>query len=224
MSGTTIPAFIFFLVTILVFPPSVSFGEGTDVTQVVETEGSAQISGGDLARARNEAVRDALQKAVAQMASRWLLLLESDKQSQKLNERIIDRAEGFIQDYRIVSERSGPDYYAVIVRATVFADSIRIELQGLDLIMQKQAKLPVSTISLTIRGIRAYSDYAKWRGILKDGISGVRDIAFREASWGSARFDIAAEGAVGTITEQLQDKFRADIRPLDERMVEINLK
>ena len=58
------PVFIVFLFAIMIFFPSVSPGEERGTTQVFETEGIAAVIGSDLARARDGAVRDALQKAV----------------------------------------------------------------------------------------------------------------------------------------------------------------
>jgi hypothetical protein len=190
----------------------------------LEVNGNAPVSDGDLARARNEAVQDALRKAVEQVAGKWFPSLESGKKAQLFREQIVGRAETYIQGYRIVSEITTPESYSVTVRATVFAESVRSDLQGLDLIKQTQMNLPVSRISLTIRGLRSYGDYAKCRGTLKDRIVGMREFTLREASWGWVRFDIAIDGTAQKVAEQIQEKLPGDIQYQDDGRVEINLK
>jgi hypothetical protein len=182
-------------------------------------EGSASVIGGDLARARSEAVREALQKAVEQVAGRWLTPQDAAGKSHVLNEQITDRAEGFIQEYRIVSETTVLDIHTVAVRASVLADSLRKDLLGLGLIRPTQLKLPTTRISLTIRGIRTYDDYVKCRVMLKDQIPGIREIIPREASWSLARFDIAAEGTVPTLAERLREKLMVEIQYQDDRVL-----
>jgi len=224
MNGRTLPAAIACLIVLMISFPAVSRCEGVTPTQVVEAEGSASVTGGDLARARSEAVREALQKAVAQVAGRWLTPQDAADKSQMLKERIADRAEGFIQEYRIVSETSVLDVHAVVIRASVLADSLRKDLIELGLIRPAQLNLPVTRISLTIRGIRTYGDYVKCRSILQERIPGVREISLREASWSLARFDIATEGTIPVLAERLREKLGGDVQHRDDRVLEVNLR
>ena len=66
------PVFIVFLFTVMIFCPSLSLGEERGRTQVFETEGIYVVIGSDLARARDGAIRDALQKAVTGVTGQWL--------------------------------------------------------------------------------------------------------------------------------------------------------
>jgi hypothetical protein len=224
MKGFLLPVIFSYLCAIIICFPAVSSGEGIAPTQVVETEGSAPVTGGDLARARSEAVRDALQKAVEQIAGRWLSPQDAAAKYQLLKVQITDRAEGFIQEYRIVSEVTVLAVHTVSVRASVLADNLRNDLHSLGLIRPTQLKLPVTRIFLTIRGIRTYGEYVKCRGILKDRIPGIREIIPREASWSLARFDVTVEGAVPTLAERLREKLAVEIQYQDDRILEVYLK
>ena len=224
MKGFPLPVIFFCLFVIMIFFPAVSPGEGVVPAQVVETEGSAPVTGSDLARARSEAVRDALQKAVEQVAGRWLAPQDVAAKSQVLKEQITDRAEGFIQEYRIVSEVTVLDVHTVEVRASVLADNLRNDLLVLGLIKPTQLKLPVTRIFLTLRGIRTYGEYVKCRGILKDRIPGIREIIPCEASWSLARFDVAVEGTIPTLVERLREKLAVEIQYQDDRVLEVYLK
>jgi hypothetical protein len=224
MKRFALPSVIFFLFAIMIGSPFISPAEEVVPTQAVETEGSAQITGSDLARARNEAIRDALQKAVEQVAGRWLAPQEAARKSPVLKEQITDRAEGFIQEYRIVSEITVFDRYTVVIRATVLADSIRNDLRGLGLIRETLLKLPVNRISLTIRGIRTYGDYIRCRGVLKEKIPEIREIIPREVSWSTACFDIITEGTAKTVAERLRDKLAVEILMQDDSALEVHLR
>ena len=198
------PVFIVFLSAVMIFCPSVSLGEERGRTQVFETEGIAAVIGSDLARARDGAIRDALQKAVTRVTGQWLTPQDAERKYEILRERIYDRAEEFTQDFRILFEISDQDIYSVTVRATVFSDRIRKDLQELGLINPPVQNPSVTRIFLTIRGIRTYSDYVRLRGMLKERIPGIREAVPREASWGLARFDIAAEGTVAAVSRAAQ--------------------
>lgn len=224
MKKLEVSSFTLLLLAVMIgFPPVSSCAEMM-ATQVVEAEGNAYVIGLDLARARNEAVRDALLKAVVQVANRFLAPQDAERKSRLLNEQIYSQAEGFIQDYRLISESSAMDVYTVAIRVTVFADGIRDELHGLGLIRPNQHNLVSAGISLTIHGIRSYGDYARCYGILKERIPGVRAAVPREASWGVARFDVAAEGTIPAVAERLREKLTGEIQSQDDRSLEIHLR
>lgn len=216
--------FILLFLAAAVGIPGVDSCAETITTQVVEVEGSAQVIGLDLARARTEAIRDALLKAVVQAANRFLAPREAEQKSTLLNERIYSHAEGFIQDYRLISESSVLDVYTVAMRVTVFTDGIRDELQGLGLTGLDRPYFVAAGLPLTIHGIGSYGDYARCYGILKARIPGIRAIIPREASWGQARFDIAVEEAIPTVAERLRERLKGEIRRQDEQGLEIRLR
>jgi hypothetical protein len=214
---------LLFLMAIASYP-GVSPGEERSGIQVVETEGIAAVVGFDLAAARDEAVRDALQKAVARTAGRWLAPQQEERQYKVLKEKLYDRAEGFIQDFRILFEISDSEIYSVTVRATVFAEDIRKDLQELGLIASPLQNPPLIRISLTLRGVRDYGDYVRWRAMLQDLLPGIRGVILREASWGMTRFEVAVEGTVSAVAARLREKLGVEVQQRDERAMEVDLR
>jgi hypothetical protein len=224
MKDYPMPVFIVVLFTVMVFCPSLSPGEERGRTQVMETEGISRVIGSDLSRARDGAIRDALQKAVMGVTRQWLTSQDAERKYEILRERIYDRAEEYTQDFRMLFEISDQDIYSVTVRTTVFSDRIRNDLHELALINPPVQNPSVTFIFLTIRGIRTYSAYIRLRGILKERIPGIREAFPREASWGLARFDIAAEGTVAVAAERLREKLGADIQHQGDRFLELSLR
>lgn len=219
-----ISSVVLLLLSVMACFPAVCSSEEAGATQVLEAEGSAPVIGLDLARARNQAVRDALQQAVVQVANRFLAPQDAEQKSALLKEQIYSQADGFVHDYRIVFETAVMDVYTVAIRVTVFAGGIRNELQRLGLIRSNQPEPVSARISLTIRGVRSYGDYARCHAILKERITGIKAAVPREVAWGKARFDIAADGAISTIAERLRDRLTGEIQRLDDRNLEIRLR
>jgi hypothetical protein len=224
MRRIAIAAFLFSLLLFTTFFPEAAGSEEAASAQVVETDGSALIAGQDLARARSEAIRNALHKAVELVAGQWIPPQDAARKDKDLKEKIYDRAEGFVRDFRIISEISAPDVYTVTVRATVFAESIRNDLQGIGLIRPSTLKPPVTGVSLIVLGIRDYGDYVRCRETLKEQIPAFREVTIREAAWGMIRFDIAAEGSVETVAVRLREKMSWEILHQDDRVLEVNLR
>lgn len=223
MKDSRVSVFGLLILAAMLSFPAVSASEETAATEVVDTGGSAPIIGLDLARARNQAVRDALQNAVVQVATRFLTPQEAERRSPQLREQIYSQAERFIQDYRLVFESAALEVYTVAVRVTVVTGGLRKELQRLGLIGTDQPAV-AAVISLTLRGIRSYGDYARCYGTLKDRIPRIRAVVPREASWGAARFDLAVEETVPTVAERLREKLTGEIRRQDESSLEMDLK
>ncbi|MHB8769494.1 MAG: flagellar assembly protein T N-terminal domain-containing protein [Syntrophales bacterium] len=224
MKRRTLPACMLVLFVLTVCLPIGGRCEGGTAIQVVETDGAAPVTGNDLARARSEAVRDALRRAVEQVSGRWLMPEDEATKPPSLKQQIIDRAERFIQEYRIVSEMTVEGVHTVAVRASVLADSLREELHRLGLAKQVARTTPATHISLTIRGIRTSGDYVRCRAILKDGIPGIREIIPREAAWSLARFDVAAEGGVPALIERIREKLAVEVQRQEDRALEVRLK
>jgi hypothetical protein len=226
MKGYTSAAYtlFFLLVSAISFFPVISSSQEAASVQVVDVEGSSLVSGRDLARARNEALQEALQKAAMQVAGRFITPQDMERKSLLIKERIASRADEFIQDYRVVSETTALDIHIVSIRATVFAEGIRKELQELGMIRLEEPKRPLTQISLTIRGIRTYGDYLRCRSAMKERISGIRTILPREALWGEARFDIMTEETLPVMAELIKEKMAAEIQHQGGLALEATLK
>jgi cardiolipin synthase (CMP-forming) len=217
------PSFFLFLIAGAILCPSISLGSERGSIVVFETEGIAAVIGFDLARARDAAIQDALQKAVAKAVEKWLTPQRTEQNFTLLKVRIYDRAEEFTQDYRILFEISDPDIYSVTVRATVFSDSIRKELQDSGLIKTTVQNPFVTRMILTVRGIRTYGEFSRLRILLKEKIPGIREVVPREAAWGIARFDISGEGTIATMAERLREKLAIKILYQDDQTLELHL-
>ena len=108
--------------------------------QTITAEGVGAILGGDRAIARDQAISDALRKAVEQAVGTMVSSETMVQNFQTLNDRIYTQTQGYIQNYRILSENPGPNVHQVTVQATVAMGDLEKDLQALGFLIGQVGK------------------------------------------------------------------------------------
>ena len=116
--------------------------------QATEALGSAVISGKDVAKAREQAINNALTASVARIVAEHLPEEILVKQFKKLNEKIFRHTDQYVKNYKVLTEALGGQIYRVMVQATVAVPKIHRELSDLQL-LNKPANLPKILILLS---------------------------------------------------------------------------
>jgi len=109
-------------------------------TQVVKTEGMGAIVNNNKTVARDGAIEDALRKAVEQAVGTIISSETMVQNFQLLSDNIYTRTEGYIQNYKIISEVSVENIYKVIIEATVTLGSLKDDLAAIGLLMARKHK------------------------------------------------------------------------------------
>ena len=113
----------------------ISGGEGTEVL----AEGVAAItSTNDVAR--DNAIRDALRKAVEQGVGTYVSSETQVQNFQLLSDRIYSQANGYVSSYRILSGGPEAGTYKVAVRARVKLDRIENDLSAIGILLGEQGR------------------------------------------------------------------------------------
>lgn len=97
----------------------------------IETEGVGVIISGDKARARDNAIRESLKKSIEKAVKAFLSPETVADNFQGLNDHIYSKSGDYIQNYKIIEERTDGDYYRARVRAAVIAEGIRNDLESM---------------------------------------------------------------------------------------------
>jgi len=108
--------------------------------QTVTAEGVGAVIGGDRAIARDQAIQDALRKAVEQAVG---ILVSSEtlvQNFQTLNDKIYTQTQGYIQNYRVLSENPGPNVHQVTIQASVAMGNLEKDLQALGFLLGQVGK------------------------------------------------------------------------------------
>ncbi len=116
--------------------------------QAIEALGSAVISGKDVAKAREQAIDNALTSSVARIVVEHLPEEILIKQFKKLNEKIFKHTDQYVNNYKVLTEALSGQIYRVMIQATVSAPKIHKELSALKL-LNRPANLPRILILLS---------------------------------------------------------------------------
>lgn len=115
----------------------VSGGEGTEVL----AEGVAAITAsGAVDMARDQALRDALRKAVEQGVGTFIASETRVQNFQLLSDRIYSQASGYVSSYQILSETQEGSLYRVVIRARVKLDKIENDLAAIGILLAEQGR------------------------------------------------------------------------------------
>jgi hypothetical protein len=192
---------LFSLMISLVLFPGESFSSANAV--VTDVEGSAPVKNEAVVEARSDAIQVALQTAVEQAASSLLTPEIMREKSKTLRGSIFLKADQYILNYRILSEKASAGVYSVIVRVTVASDSINNDIRNLGLMKELPPGLPSSPVFITIRGIKNYQDYSQFREFMKTGIKGVDEIHPRSIAWGTVNMEVHIQGDAAIMAAEL---------------------
>uniref|UniRef100_A0A7C4UAQ9 Flagellar assembly protein T N-terminal domain-containing protein n=1 Tax=candidate division WOR-3 bacterium TaxID=2052148 RepID=A0A7C4UAQ9_UNCW3 len=114
------------------------FAQSQEVVEV-EATGDGSIIANDLAKARDDAIQDALRNAVEQTVG---MLLSSETITQNfmtIDDKIYSRSTGYVQKYDIVSEGKENDFvYRVKIKAIVKKGMITDDLAAIGLLMRRK--------------------------------------------------------------------------------------
>jgi len=106
-------------------------GYQTDKTRTIGVIGRGTIYRDDVARARDNAIADALQSVVEQAVGLAISSTSVVQDFQLLSDRVYNQTEAFIRDYKVLTESKSGRHYRVVVRATVSMSALQDKLQSI---------------------------------------------------------------------------------------------
>lgn len=113
-------------------------GEADEAKEVVSS-GIGAIVSGDVAHARDDAVEDALRKALEQVMG---MMIESEtlvENYQVLEDNIFSKTQGYIQNYEVIQEKKRDEMlYEVTVKAAVKVSNLQDDLAGITTLMRRK--------------------------------------------------------------------------------------
>jgi hypothetical protein len=142
-------------------PYRVAKAQDAQSTKSIEVIGTATIFD-DIAMARDVAIKYALRTAVEQAAG---LILSSEsivENFQLLNDSVYTQSQGFVRDYKVLTELRSGDLYRVVVRATVSVELLRDQLQNMGVLMVQKG-MPRVMFFLAEQNIEQSKPQFWWR-------------------------------------------------------------
>jgi len=177
---------IIFILAVAANLSSVVNAEEDASGKIIEVIGTGTIHGGNVAKARDQAIKNSLVSAV-ELAVADLLPLESMIQNFKLlNEILYDNTSEFVEYYKVLTESASRNKYRVLVQTTVSIDAIEGKLISADIKLYKK-NLPKILFFIAERNfddissrywwsedltfVKAYTEIAMTEKMLKNGFS-----------------------------------------------------
>ncbi len=108
-------------------------------TQTVVADGMAGVQG-DPALARDNAIQDALRKAVEQAVGTMVSSETLVENFQVVRDNIYNKSAGYVKEYKIVKESPGKDLHTVTISAVVGVGDLKNDLGALGLMQARVGK------------------------------------------------------------------------------------
>jgi hypothetical protein len=139
-----------------------SFQAFAQQAQTITADGVGAVMGNDRAIARDQAIQDALRKAVEQAVGTMVSSETMVQNFQTLSDKIYTQTQGYIQNYRILSETPGPNVHQVTIQATVAMGDLEKDLQALGFLLGQVGKPRI--IILVAEQQIGHQYYSYWWG------------------------------------------------------------
>ncbi|PKN17130.1 MAG: hypothetical protein CVU71_17705 [Deltaproteobacteria bacterium HGW-Deltaproteobacteria-6] len=193
---------LIFLLLIVPFPDSAYAGQILTHWSI-QVEGTAPVIKNDVASAREEAVKNALEKAIIQAAAKILPDKFEDEKSQAVKSVMIDKTDRYVKNYRMISENRQHDDYSVKVNVVVALAAVRDDLMQMGL-LQRQGEKESRSVTLFLTSVNKYSDFARIKTFLQNRPKIVKSIYPCHLEWKQVQFDLAVVGSVKNLVSELE--------------------
>jgi len=132
---------------------------------VVITEGVASRGfQAGTASARDQAIDDALRKAVEQAIGTYISSETQVANFQLISDNIYSRTRGYVSGYTVIDEEESENLYRVTIRAIVKTDNIENDLAAIGLLLEEQGRPRVMVIVKELGNATQLSDVSSLMG------------------------------------------------------------
>jgi hypothetical protein len=218
-------ALSFTLVLAVLFSTMKVLAEEEHALQSAQVEGTAVIMKNNLARAQEDAIRDALRRVVEKSLVQFLPSGLRISKDRTLKKNIYSTPDKYIQTYKIMSEGPSQNMYVVDLIATIDNTALKDDLITLGIVVSEKGRIAVGTIYMIVHGIQTYTEYKRLLELLRNGIEGVKNVAIRYAQWGMVKLDVEADCSSQVLADKVgrSGKFSFNLNKVDENQLEITL-
>lgn len=169
----------------------------------LQVEGRAAVVKDDEARARREAVKNALEKAILQACARILPKKVEQESFQAVKSLLIGRTDRYVNHYSIASESRRQNEYIAEVQAIVAMPPLREDLAQMGMLPDSEAK-ESSVVLLSLRGIRKYADFKRMNTFLQSRPQLVKSRYPCRLEWQRIDCDLTLSEPVQIFTAELK--------------------
>jgi len=131
--------FIFFLLLISNLQLTAQDISDSSESKKVVATGTGSIFDNNIAKARDDAIEDALRRALEQTLGTMIEAETFVENYQVIDDNIFSETKGYIQNYQVVREQKRNDYlYEVMVTAMVSMENLQNDLEAIATLMRRK--------------------------------------------------------------------------------------
>jgi hypothetical protein len=165
---------IFFFAVVI--SSTLAYAQNINNILTIDVGGKAAIKQNDVATARDEAIQDALQKAIIEAAAEILSLQASDEKFQPVIELINDQADKYVNNYKITTEKKQAEVYLVNVNVSISLVDLRDDLSKIVTLQVPRLEKDSQKVFLNINGMKKYADFLRLKEFLRNHPKMVKNI------------------------------------------------
>jgi len=168
--------------------------------------GSGKMVEGNIGRARQDAILNALKEAV------WISLLEFvpsptlEENTATLDMEIFSQVTQYVQTFKILSETGRPDGHEVLLQAQVDLQKLKESLSAIGLLGEKVVQEEIVLIRVVLAEVSRYPWYREFEDFLREGLDFIREVQLRSVMTGEFTMDIKLIGDMQSLLDALTKK------------------
>jgi hypothetical protein len=166
------------------------------------SRGPPRFGGGDLARAREAAIREAQQKAIRQVLADILKVGDPAGLPREIKS-LLSRPDRYVDTYSVLQEGPEADAYDVRLRVAVMTDFLVRDLDETGIRREGLSNPRLHPVLVRIRGVRDLPQFVRVRTELS-GLPGVRHVLPRQVSPGLILLDMETSEPAVRLAEQIR--------------------
>lgn len=189
----------------------------------LNVQGTAQIKRSDFAVARQEAIQDALEKAILEAASKLLSIPAKDENFQLVKSILLNEPDKYVQYYKITEENRQPQTFIVNVNVVVAFLVLKNDLNKMGFLNPTQIEKNNVKVFFNVNGLKKYSEYIRIKEFLQSRTKLVKNIYPGRFEWQHAHFEIEIYGNVQSLADDLEGNggYIMEIKQTDDNKVEM---
>ena len=176
----------------------------TNIT--LSVEGSAKINNENVAKAREEAIQNALEKAILETGSSLSELSVNDENFQLIKRIIVQDPDKYIAYYTITQESRQEQEFNVKANVIISSAALKNDLHKMGFLHNNLKNTDKVMVFLAVKGIKSYAAYSKIKIILQSRVDLVKKIYPVTFTWQEAEFEIEMAGDIQSLGAELEQK------------------
>jgi len=192
----------------------------------VKADGSAEIIKNDVAAAREEAIRNALQRAVLEAAAALLLLSVDDEKFLPVKKsEILENSDKYVSNYKIAAESNNVDAYKITINVLIVLRDLKKDLAKAGLLKISTENIKNTIVYLDFKGAKKYSDFSSLKELLKTRTKIVKNVFPRVFAAQTVLLEIEILETPQALAEELAKTglYVLNTERIDQNEIEIRL-